>query len=327
MATFTYESLKNKLVSPTVKGNLELLDDGAIIKIAADDDLQLTHSGSAGDITCGTGTLDINTARLDIKDEAGSETMASFISDGAVTLNHDNSARIATTSAGASVTGTLSVSGTSAFTGAVTGTNGFVSSNTSYLSSEIDQSSGNFTIDCAGDIVLDADGGDVLLRDNGINFGGFTSNGNLIIKSGSSPTTAATFSGANVTFSGTVSTSSNLSVTGTITASSNITSSGTVTGAEVTATSDVALKENITTISDALATVDKLRGVDFTWKDGGKNGTGLIAQEVESVVPEAVLDVTTNDETTKTIAYGNLTGVLVEAIKDLKKKVEALEAK
>ena len=61
MATFTYESLKNKLVSPTVKGNLELLDDGAIIKIAADDDLQLTHSGSAGDITCGTGTLDINT--------------------------------------------------------------------------------------------------------------------------------------------------------------------------------------------------------------------------------------------------------------------------
>jgi hypothetical protein len=327
MATFTYESLKNKLVSPTVKGNLELLDDGAIIKIAADDDLQLTHSGSAGDITCGTGTLDINTARLDIKDEAGSETMASFISDGAVTLNHDNSARIATTSAGASVTGTLSVSGTSAFTGAVTGTNGFVSSNTSYLSSEIDQSSGNFTIDCAGDIVLDADGGDIFLRDGSSTiFGSLTSNGSsLIIKSGT--TTAATFSGANVSFSGTVSTSSNLSVTGTITASSNITSSGTVTGAEVTATSDVALKENITTISDALATVDKLRGVDFTWKDGGKNGTGLIAQEVESVVPEAVLDVTTNDETTKTIAYGNLTGVLVEAIKDLKKKVEALEAK
>lgn len=326
MATFTYESLKNKLVSPTVKGNLELLDDGAIIKIAADDDLQITHSGSAGDITCGTGTLDINTARLDIKDEAGSETMASFISDGAVTLNHDNSARIATTSAGASVTGTLSVSGTSAFTGAVTGTNGFVSSNTSYLSSEIDQSSGNFTIDCAGDINLDADGGNVYLKDNnGVYARFFNNSSNLLIQSGG--ITCVTFSGANSTFSGTVATGSNLAVTGTITASSNITSSGTVTGAEVTATSDVALKENITTISDALATVDKLRGVDFTWKDGGKNGTGLIAQEVESVVPEAVLDVTTNDETTKTIAYGNLTGVLVEAIKDLKKKVEALEAK
>ena len=327
MATFTYESLKNKLVSPTVKGNLELLDDGAIIKIAADDDLQLTHSGSAGDITCGTGTLDINTARLDIKDEAGSETMASFISDGAVTLNHDNSARIATTSAGAAVTGTLSVSGTSAFTGAVTGTNGFISSNTSYLSSEIDQSSGDFTIDCAADITLSADGGDIFLKDGSTLFGTLNSGGgsNLNIKSGS--TQALGFSGANATFSGNAHVAGLLTVAGTITGSSNITASGTVTGAEVTATSDVALKENITTISDALATVDKLRGVDFTWKDGGKNGTGLIAQEVESVVPEAVLDVTTNDETTKTIAYGNLTGVLVEAIKDLKKKVEALEAK
>jgi hypothetical protein len=325
MATFTYESLKNKLVSPTVKGNLELLDDGAIIKIAADDDLQLTHSGSAGDITCGTGTLDINTARLDIKDEAGSETMASFISDGAVTLNHDNSARIATTSAGASVTGTLSVSGTSAFTGAVTGTNGFISSNTSYLSSEIDQSSGNFTIDCAGEIDLNADGAFINLKDASTTYGRlFNNGGNLLITSGT--TTAATFNGANVTFAGTLA-SGAISTGSTITATGNITSSGTVTGAEVTATSDVALKENITTISDALATVDKLRGVDFTWKDGGKNGTGLIAQEVESVVPEAVLDVTTNDETTKTIAYGNLTGVLVEAIKDLKKKVEALEAK
>ena len=325
MATFTYESLKNKLVSPTVKGNLELLDDGAIIKIAADDDLQLTHSGSAGDITCGTGTLDINTARLDIKDEAGSETMASFISDGAVTLNHDNSARIATTSAGASVTGTLSVSGTSAFTGAVTGTNGFISSNTSYLSSEIDQSSGNFTVDVAGNIILDTNDGDIQLKVGATQYGSLSnSSGNLTIKSGTS--NFLTANGANVTFAGTLA-SGAITSSGAITASGNITSSGTVTGAEVTATSDVALKENITTISDALATVDKLRGVDFTWKDGGKNGTGLIAQEVESVVPEAVLDVTTNDETTKTIAYGNLTGVLVEAIKDLKKKVEALEAK
>jgi hypothetical protein len=207
----------------------------------------------------------------------------------------------------------------------VTGTNGFISSNTSYLSSEIDQSSGNFTIDSAADIILDAGGTNVTLKDDGTTYGQLTNNsGNLIIKSGS--TTAATFSGANVTFAGTLA-SGAISTGSTITATGNITSSGTVTGAEVTATSDVALKENITTISDALATVDKLRGVDFTWKDGGKNGTGLIAQEVESVVPEAVLDVTTNDETTKTIAYGNLTGVLVEAIKDLKKKVEALEAK
>ena len=49
MATFTYESIKYRFKNPTVDGNLELLDDGASLKIAADDDLVLTHSGSVGD--------------------------------------------------------------------------------------------------------------------------------------------------------------------------------------------------------------------------------------------------------------------------------------
>ena len=117
MGTFTYESIAYRFKNPTIDGNLDLLDDGAIIKIAADDDLQLTHSGSVGDITCSTGALDINAGTVNIKDEASSETMASFVSDGAVTLNHDNTARFATASGGCEVTGTLSVSGTSTFTG------------------------------------------------------------------------------------------------------------------------------------------------------------------------------------------------------------------
>ena len=112
MATFTYESIKYRFKNPTVDGNLDLLDDGAQIKIAADDDLILTHSGSVGDITCSTGALDINAGTLNIKDEASSETMASFVSDGAVTLNHDNAARLATSSAGVSITGTTTSSGT-----------------------------------------------------------------------------------------------------------------------------------------------------------------------------------------------------------------------
>ena len=112
MGTFTYESIKYRFKNPTVDGNLELLDDGASLKIAADDDLVLTHSGSVGDITCSTGALDINAGTVNIKDEASSETMASFVSDGAVTLNHDNSARLATSSAGVSITGTTTSSGT-----------------------------------------------------------------------------------------------------------------------------------------------------------------------------------------------------------------------
>ena len=63
--------------------------------------------------------------------------------------------------------------------------------------------SNNFTVDAEGDITLDANGGDVFVKDNGVTFGSLTNtSGNLIIKSGT--TTAATFSGANVTLAGTV---------------------------------------------------------------------------------------------------------------------------
>jgi hypothetical protein len=112
MATFTYESIKYRFKNPTVDGNLELLDDGASLKIAADDDLVLTHSGSEGDITCSTGLLDINASTVKIKDEASSETMASFVSDGGVTLAHNNATRFETSSAGVSITGTTTSSGT-----------------------------------------------------------------------------------------------------------------------------------------------------------------------------------------------------------------------
>jgi hypothetical protein len=71
---------------------------------------------------------------------------------------------------------------------------------------EIDSlSSGSITLDADTDIVLDAGGADVTLKDDGTTFGSLTnSSGELVIKSGSTPTTAMTFSGANVTFAGTV---------------------------------------------------------------------------------------------------------------------------
>ena len=167
MGTFTNESIAYRFKNPSIDGNLDLLTDGAIIKIAADDDLQLTHSGSVGDITCSTGALDINAGTVNIKDEASSETMASFVSDGAVTLNHDNSARLATSSAGVSVTGTLAVSSTSAFTGAITSNAGVIVDNITIDGTEIDLSSGDLTLDVAGDIILDADGADFIFQDAG----------------------------------------------------------------------------------------------------------------------------------------------------------------
>ena len=300
MSTFTYESIAYRFKNPSIDGNLDLLTDGAIIKIAADDDLQLTHSGSVGDITCSTGALDINAGTVNIKDEASSETMASFVSDGAVTLNHDNSARLATSSAGVSVTGTLAVSSTSAFTGAITSNAGVIVDNITIDGAEIDLSSGNLIIDVAGEIDLNADGGYVNLKDASTTYGRFFNNsGNLLIQSGT--TTAATFSGANVTFAGTL-------------ASGAITSSG-----DVTAFSDMRIKHDIETIEGALAKVSDMRGVYFK-RNNGEAGTGVIAQEVENILPEVV-----KDGEYKSVAYGNMVGILIEAIKELKAEVEKLK--
>ena len=95
----------------------------------------------------------------------------------------------------------------------------------------------------------------------------------------------------------------------------NVTATGTVQGAEVTATSDERLKSDITTIDDALNKVMQMRGVNYT--KSAEKGMGVIAQEVEKVIPEVV-----TDGEYKSVAYGNMVGVLIEAIKDLKKELD-----
>jgi hypothetical protein len=87
----------------------------------------------------------------------------------------------------------------------------------------------------------------------------------------------------------------------------------------VTASSDERLKNNIQTIDNALSIVEKLRGVRFE-KDG-RNGIGVIAQEVQKHLPEE------NNSEYLAVAYGNIVGVLIEAIKDLKKEIDELKNK
>ena len=98
------------------------------------------------------------------------------------------------------------------------------------------------------------------------------------------------------------------------TSSGNFTATG-----NITAYSDAALKSDITTIDNALEKVSNMRGVFFN-KDG-ERGTGVVAQEVQKVIPEAVFE----GGEYLSVAYGNLVGVLVEAIKDLKTQVEELK--
>lgn len=96
----------------------------------------------------------------------------------------------------------------------------------------------------------------------------------------------------------------------------------------VVAYSDIRVKKNIEVIQDALNKTLSLRGVTYDRTDQDNiRQTGLIAQEVEAVIPEAVLTSVNGDIADfKSVAYGNLVGLLVESIRELNNKIERLES-
>ena len=101
-----------------------------------------------------------------------------------------------------------------------------------------------------------------------------------------------------------------------------------------TTVSDARLKDDVETIENATEKVKQLRGVSYTWNDGSREGQreiGVIAQEIEEVIPEVVHEKTLpflgNDETYKTVDYEKLVALLIESNKELASRVETLEAK
>ena len=106
---------------------------------------------------------------------------------------------------------------------------------------------------------------------------------------------------------------STLSVTGAIVATGDI-----------TAFSDERLKTNITTIDDALTKLDQINGYLYTNSTTGKRHTGVIAQEIIKVLPEAVMK---NNNDYYSVAYGNLIGLLIQGIKELNTEVNSLKKK
>ena len=100
--------------------------------------------------------------------------------------------------------------------------------------------------------------------------------------------------------------------------------------------SDIKLKENVEVIENPVDKIKQLKGVTFNYKKDGSKSTGLIAQDLEKVLPEAVYTSETidNDEINGeeseeflAIRYGNTVGLLVEAIKEQQEQIEALTAK
>lgn len=150
-----------------------------------------------------------------------------------------------------------------------------------------------------------------------------------VVAGGSNTQIQYNFSGglagsAGLTWNGTTLTANAISATTTIAATTNITAGGSITAAgNVTAYSDRSLKRDIQTIEHAVDLVKSLRGVTFEMINTGQQGIGVIAQEVQEFVPQVVQ----NNNGILSVAYGNLVGVLIEAVKELAARVETLEKK
>ena len=97
---------------------------------------------------------------------------------------------------------------------------------------------------------------------------------------------------------------------------------GIVTATDVDSTSDIRLKTNIQTIEDPLAKVIQIEGVSFNWKEDNRPALGVIADQVQEILPELVHG---NDP--KTVNYNGLIGLLIEAVKEQQIQIDELKSK
>lgn len=104
---------------------------------------------------------------------------------------------------------------------------------------------------------------------------------------------------------------------------------GDVIAFSTSTSSDERLKDNVKTIESASDKIKQIKGVEFTWKKNGKNGGGVIAQDIEKVLPGAVKEVESlnGEQTYKTVDYNSVIGLLIETNKELLERIEKLENK
>jgi hypothetical protein len=213
----------------------------------------------------------------------------------------------------------MSAAGNATFNGSVTGASavfdgGVAVDNITIDGTEIDLSSGDLTLDVAGEIILDSDDGVIRFKDAGTQIGNFSNN-------------SSNFH-VNVSVQ-----DKDFAVNGndggsTITAMTlDMSSAGAATfNNDVTAFSDKRLKTDISNIENGIEKVMQMQGVHYKRNDveDAKPQIGVLAQDIEAIVPEIVL--TADDEMqTKSVDYGKLTAVLIEAIKDLKAEIDELK--
>ena len=292
-----------------IEGDQHLQSDSAVLYFGADDDVSLTHIADTGLRLNSGSRLEFKTANAYIDTEDSDQlrlydSTAVFISAG------DTNEAVEVAESETTFYGTLVVTGSS-----ITTTGGSISFDDENLSTSgtlgcgqltaaSGSSIGNLTL---SDGSITSSGSSISFDNENLSTSGTLGCGQLTAASGSSignltlSDGSITSSGSSISFD-----DENLSTTGSFTA-------GSVTATTVTSTSDARLKSNVNDIAEAVAKVQQLRGVDFTWKDSGKADAGVIAQEVEEVAPHWVVE---NAEGIKSVDYGKLSALLIQAVKE-----------
>ena len=197
------------------------------------------------------------------------------------------------------------------------------------ISGSLIESTGDFTLDSSGDIILDADGTDIILKDGGTSFGSFKrASSDFIIK--------AETADKDILFKGTDDSSTITALTLDMSEGGNAQFLGNISGSQIEASGDVIafgssdreLKDNIQPIENPLDKMDKIGGYTFDWND--KQDTykghdiGVVAQEIQSVLPEIVA---TRANGYLGVKYEKIVPLLIESIKELKQEINEIKEK
>tara|TARA_Y100000004_G_scaffold146647_1_gene167595 strand:+ start:286 stop:2895 length:2610 start_codon:yes stop_codon:yes gene_type:complete len=308
--TFAAASASSLACDDLTEGNAAVListSSGNITIDATANDSDIIFKGTDGGVDTTFLTLDGS--------EAGAATFNNKIIATELDISGDIDVDGTTNLDVVDIDGAVDMASTLGVSGVVTANAGVVVDNITIDGTEIDLSSGDLTLDVAGDIVLDAGGGEVIFKDGSTNTGHVSlDSNNLTIKS--------LVSDKDMIFQG------NDGGSGITALTLDMSAAGAATfNNDVTAFSDIRLKENIETIPDALNKVCQMRGVTFDRIDAdGERQMGVIAQEVEKIAPEVVREDKSEDKI-KSVAYGNMVGLLIESIKELKAEIEELKKK
>ena len=257
--------------------------------------------------------IDIKIANIDVANvttaNSGDLVITNAVQDKDITFKGDDGGGAIT-----ALSLDMSDAGKATFNGVVDADAGVTVDNITIDGTEIDLSSGDLTLDVAGDIILDAAGEQVRFHDGSALIGFINMDSdNITLKS--------EVSDKDIIFQGN-------DGGGAITALTlDMSAAGAATfNNDVTAFSDKRLKTDIKNIDNALSKVMKMQGVYYKRNDidDAKEQVGVLAQDIEEVLPQVVLTAD-DDFKTKSVDYGKICSVLIEAIKDLKQQVDELK--